>query len=158
MLMRIAALLFALGVAAASAQTAAVNWPPLPTTGFVSGRPATDEDVSAGNAGLSVMGTVSRTSSIGQSSTSSAESEQETFASLPSSEKKKTKYTLWNKESSGLNKNYYFAGFRLLSIPALDEEFSSDFRQELGKKNSPVLPPLVPGLASRSSKWLSSTC
>ena len=27
-----------------------MNWPPLPTTGFVSGRTATDEDVAAGNA------------------------------------------------------------------------------------------------------------
>jgi hypothetical protein len=51
MFTRIAALLLALGVAmASSAQTAPVNWPPLPTKGFVSGRPATDEDVTAGNA------------------------------------------------------------------------------------------------------------
>jgi hypothetical protein len=26
------------------------NWPPLPTSGFISGRPATDKDVAAGNA------------------------------------------------------------------------------------------------------------
>jgi hypothetical protein len=51
MFFRIAAFLLAFGVAAAaSAQTAPVNWPPLPTKGFVSGRPATDEDVAAGNA------------------------------------------------------------------------------------------------------------
>ena len=51
MFTRIAALLLILGVtAAASAQTAPVNWPPLPTKGFISGRPATDEDVAAGNA------------------------------------------------------------------------------------------------------------
>ena len=51
MLARLAAFLFALGVAAAAAaQTAPVNWPPLPTKGFVSGRPATDKDVAAGNA------------------------------------------------------------------------------------------------------------
>jgi hypothetical protein len=48
---RLAAFLLALGVAAAaSAQSAPVNWPPLPTKGFVAGRPATDEDVAAGNA------------------------------------------------------------------------------------------------------------
>ena len=34
------------GAATAVAQT----WPPLPTTGFISGRPATDQDVAAGNA------------------------------------------------------------------------------------------------------------
>ncbi|HEX3938386.1 MAG TPA: hypothetical protein VHX43_12860 [Xanthobacteraceae bacterium] len=51
MFTRIATLLLVLGLAAAaSAQTAPVNWPPLPTKGFVSGRPATDEDVAAGNA------------------------------------------------------------------------------------------------------------
>ncbi|MGC1252142.1 MAG: hypothetical protein WA889_14925 [Xanthobacteraceae bacterium] len=51
MLARLAAFLLALGLAAsASAQTAPANWPPLPGTGFVSGRPATDEDVTAGNA------------------------------------------------------------------------------------------------------------
>ena len=51
MFARLAAFLLALGIAAAaSAQAAPVNWPPLPTTGFVSGRPATDEDVADGNA------------------------------------------------------------------------------------------------------------
>ena len=51
MFARLAAFLLALGIAtAASAQPAAVNWPPLPTSGFVSGRTATDEDVTAGNA------------------------------------------------------------------------------------------------------------
>jgi hypothetical protein len=51
MFTRLAALLGALGVAAAAAtQTVPVNWPPLPTTGFISGRPATDQDVTAGNA------------------------------------------------------------------------------------------------------------
>ena|ERR1700761_9071506 len=51
MFTRIATLVLALGVAAAaSAQTSPVNWPPLPTKGFVSGRQATDEDVAAGNA------------------------------------------------------------------------------------------------------------
>jgi len=51
MVLRLATLLLALGLAAAAAaQTPAVNWPPLPSKGFVSGRPATDEDVAAGNA------------------------------------------------------------------------------------------------------------
>ncbi len=51
MITRISAFLLALAMAAAaSAQTAPVNWPPLPTKGFVSGRQATDEDVNAGNA------------------------------------------------------------------------------------------------------------
>ena len=51
MFVRLAAFLLALGIAAAaSAQAAPVNWPPLPTKGFVSGRTATDEDVTAGNA------------------------------------------------------------------------------------------------------------
>ena len=31
-------------------QNAKPNWPPLPTTGFISGRPATDKDVIDGNA------------------------------------------------------------------------------------------------------------
>jgi hypothetical protein len=31
-------------------QSAKPNWPPLPTTGFISGRPATDKDVIDGNA------------------------------------------------------------------------------------------------------------
>jgi hypothetical protein len=34
------------GIAAAVAQ----SWPPLPASGFISGRPATDQDVAAGNA------------------------------------------------------------------------------------------------------------
>jgi len=38
--------LVVLGVSAALAQA----WPALPATGFVSGRPATDQDVTAGNA------------------------------------------------------------------------------------------------------------
>lgn len=51
MMARLASLLLAFGVAAAAeAQTPPVNWPPLPAKGFVSGRPATDEDVKAGNA------------------------------------------------------------------------------------------------------------
>ena len=37
-------------ILAVSAQTAPVNWPPLPTTGFISGRAATDKDVADGNA------------------------------------------------------------------------------------------------------------
>jgi hypothetical protein len=31
-------------------QAAKQSWPPLPTTGFISGRPATDKDVAEGNA------------------------------------------------------------------------------------------------------------
>ena len=50
MLVRLATLLLALGLSAAAAQTPAVNWPPLPDKGFVSGRTATDEDITAGNA------------------------------------------------------------------------------------------------------------
>jgi hypothetical protein len=50
MLARLATLFLALGLAAAAAQTAPVNWPPLPAKGFVSGRPATDEDITAGDA------------------------------------------------------------------------------------------------------------
>ncbi|HEX4042008.1 MAG TPA: hypothetical protein VHY10_09930 [Xanthobacteraceae bacterium] len=50
MFVRLAAFLLALGVAAAAAQTAPVNWPPLPAKGFIAGRPATDDDVKAGNA------------------------------------------------------------------------------------------------------------
>lgn len=51
MAVRLATLILAFGLAtAAAAQTAPVKWPPLPTKGFVSGRPATDEDVAAGNA------------------------------------------------------------------------------------------------------------
>ncbi len=51
MLARLAAFLLALGVAAgAAAQTAPLNWPPLPAKGFISGRPATDDDITVGNA------------------------------------------------------------------------------------------------------------
>ncbi len=42
----VASLLLLLGISAALAQA----WPPLPTTGFVSGRPATEQDVADGNA------------------------------------------------------------------------------------------------------------
>jgi len=42
----LATLLLVLGTSAAPAQA----WPPLPSTGFVSGRPATDQDVVDGNA------------------------------------------------------------------------------------------------------------
>lgn len=51
MMARLATLLLAVAfVTAAAAQIPPVNWPPLPAKGFVSGRPATDEDVKAGNA------------------------------------------------------------------------------------------------------------
>ncbi len=51
MMARLATVLLAVGFAtAAAAQTAPVKWPPLPAKGFVSGRPATGEDVKAGNA------------------------------------------------------------------------------------------------------------
>ncbi len=43
---KLATLLVVFGVSAALAQT----WPALPTTGFVTGRPATDKDVTDGNA------------------------------------------------------------------------------------------------------------
>ena len=46
MRLKLAALLAVLGVSAALAQT----WPALPAKGFVSGRPATDQDVADGNA------------------------------------------------------------------------------------------------------------
>jgi hypothetical protein len=46
MRLKLATLLVVLGVSAALAQ----GWPPLPTTGFISGRPATDKDVADGNA------------------------------------------------------------------------------------------------------------
>src|ERR1700728_412281 len=42
----LAALLAVLSISAAAGQ----SWPPLPATGFISGRAATDEDVAAGNA------------------------------------------------------------------------------------------------------------
>jgi hypothetical protein len=49
-----AALLTLLTISAAAAQTSPPtspqSWPPLPTTGFISGRPATDKDVADGNA------------------------------------------------------------------------------------------------------------
>jgi hypothetical protein len=46
MRLALATLLVCLGISAALAQA----WPPLPTAGFISGRPATDADVAAGNA------------------------------------------------------------------------------------------------------------
>jgi hypothetical protein len=49
MFMRLATVLLALVVSAASAQTPPA-WPPLPTTGFISGRAATDKDVADGAA------------------------------------------------------------------------------------------------------------
>jgi len=50
MRMWIAALLASMAISAASAQTSPPAWPALPATGFVSGRPATDQDVADGNA------------------------------------------------------------------------------------------------------------
>jgi len=50
MRLRLATVILILAVSAVSAQTAPVNWPPLPTTGFISGRAATDKDVADGNA------------------------------------------------------------------------------------------------------------
>ena len=41
---------FAQGPAPGADQNAGQTWPPLPTTGFVSGRAATDKDVADGNA------------------------------------------------------------------------------------------------------------
>ena len=35
---------------AGAAETASFQWPELPTSGFVSGRPATNDDVEKGNA------------------------------------------------------------------------------------------------------------
>jgi hypothetical protein len=46
MRLKLAILLVVMGVSAALAQA----WPALPATGFVSGRPATDKDVTDGNA------------------------------------------------------------------------------------------------------------
>jgi hypothetical protein len=46
MRLKLATLLVVLGVSAALAQA----WPTLPATGFVSGRPATDKDITDGNA------------------------------------------------------------------------------------------------------------
>jgi hypothetical protein len=48
MRIRLATLLVLVGISAALAQSPA--WPPLPASGFTKGRPATDEDVAAGNA------------------------------------------------------------------------------------------------------------
>jgi hypothetical protein len=49
-----ATVLVAFGISAALAQTSPPasppNWPPLPATGFISGRAATDQDVADGNA------------------------------------------------------------------------------------------------------------
>jgi hypothetical protein len=59
MRMRLAALLLTIAVIAGATtglaqnstqQAAKQTWPPLPTTGFISGRPATDKDVIDGNA------------------------------------------------------------------------------------------------------------
>ena len=51
MLAKLATWFMVLGLSVgAAAQTAPVDWPPLPAKGFVSGRPATDDDVKAGNA------------------------------------------------------------------------------------------------------------
>jgi len=51
MAVRLATLILAFGLAtAAAAQTAPIDWPPLPQKGFISGRPATDEDIKAGSA------------------------------------------------------------------------------------------------------------
>jgi hypothetical protein len=54
MRLRLATVLLALAISAASAQTSppalSPAWPPLPTTGFISGRAATDKDVADGNA------------------------------------------------------------------------------------------------------------
>lgn len=50
MCIRLVTVLVILGISAALAQTPAQTWPPLPTSGFISGRPATDKDVIDGNA------------------------------------------------------------------------------------------------------------
>jgi hypothetical protein len=51
MRMRLVILLTILGVSVASAQQSPdPGWPPLPTSGFISGRPATDKDIMEGNA------------------------------------------------------------------------------------------------------------
>ena len=49
MRMRLVTLLTILGISLASAQQSP-GWPPLPTSGFISGRPATDKDIMEGNA------------------------------------------------------------------------------------------------------------
>jgi hypothetical protein len=46
----LATVLVSFGLLAALAPALAQPWPPLPATGFTKGRPATDEDVAAGNA------------------------------------------------------------------------------------------------------------
>jgi hypothetical protein len=52
MRLKLAAVLVVLGVSGALAQSQVQSsaWPPLPAKGFISGRPATDEDVANGNA------------------------------------------------------------------------------------------------------------
>jgi hypothetical protein len=51
MRMRLVILLTILGISVASAQqSSGPGWPPLPTSGFISGRPATDKDIMEGNA------------------------------------------------------------------------------------------------------------
>ena len=48
---RLVSLLTILGLSLASAQQSpSPGWPPLPTSGFISGRPATDKDIMEGNA------------------------------------------------------------------------------------------------------------
>jgi hypothetical protein len=49
MRVRLVSLLTILGLSLASAQQSP-GWPPLPTSGFISGRPATDKDIMEGNA------------------------------------------------------------------------------------------------------------
>ena len=51
MRMRLVILLTILGISVTSAQQSpGPGWPPLPTSGFISGRPATDKDIMEGNA------------------------------------------------------------------------------------------------------------
>ncbi|MGE5366819.1 MAG: hypothetical protein ACM3PO_06055 [Betaproteobacteria bacterium] len=51
MRLQLATVLTIVGISAALAQPSAQqSWPPLPTSGFISGRPATDKDVTEGNA------------------------------------------------------------------------------------------------------------
>jgi hypothetical protein len=49
MRVRLVTVLTVLGISLASAQQSS-GWPPLPTSGFISGRPATDKDIIEGNA------------------------------------------------------------------------------------------------------------
>jgi hypothetical protein len=49
MRVRLVSLLTILGLSLASAQQSP-GWPPLPTSGFIAGRPATDKDIMEGNA------------------------------------------------------------------------------------------------------------